>query len=55
MKYKYKVGDKLKIVNSGDGFAPSAIGRIITVEELGAYTIGYAIPGYKPKEKFDSD
>lgn len=53
MKYKYKIGDKLKIIRGGVGFHPKAEGQIITVAELGLYFGQY--PGYKPIETFPYD
>jgi len=42
--YKFKVGDEVKIVQSGTGCAPEEIGLEVIITELGLYSDG---PGYK--------
>ena len=37
MKYKYKIGDKVKIIKSGDGYNPAAIGCVVEILKLGVY------------------
>lgn len=44
MKYKFKVGDKVKIVASGMGCSPECIGEEVTILELGVYS---GSPAYK--------
>lgn len=45
--YRYKIGDKVKIINFGSGCNETAIGEIVTITELGIYGFsnhpGYAI------------
>lgn len=44
MEYKYKVGDKVKIVNSGDGYSKDCLGEIVEILSYGTY---FREPGYK--------
>lgn len=42
MNYKYKVGDKVKIIKSGSGYADECVGQIVEILELGHYVgLGY--------------
>jgi hypothetical protein len=52
MTYKFKVGDKVKIINAGSGFPPSQIGKIATITETGYYD---NFPGYRIKEKYEGN
>lgn len=44
MKYKFKIGDKVKIVKSGYGCSPSSVTHKVIITELGKYLDR---PGYK--------
>jgi hypothetical protein len=44
MKYKFKVGDKVKIIHIGSGCNIGTTGKIVTITELGEYA---GKPGYK--------
>lgn len=44
MKYKFEIGDKVKVVENGYGCSPKEIKSIVTITELGSY-VGKA--GYK--------
>ncbi len=37
MNYKFKVGDVVKIVSSGEGFGHSKVGKTVTITALGKY------------------
>lgn len=50
LKYKFKVGDKVKIVKNGSGCGPEAINEIVTIAERGIYGKN-SIPGYQILEK----
>lgn len=44
MDYKFKIGDNVRIINSGYGYTSGCIGEIVTILKLGIYDKG---PGYK--------
>jgi hypothetical protein len=44
MKYKYKVGDIVEIIQYGRGYSYDCIGCIVTILELGEYK---GNPGYR--------
>ena len=43
MNYKYKIGDKVKVITGGNGCSPDEKGEIATIIKLGVYFHG---PGY---------
>jgi hypothetical protein len=49
MKYKFNIGDKVQINDSGSGFWPSEVGKIATITAKGQYFSG---PGYLIEEKY---
>ena len=40
MKYKFRVGDKVKVIDSGYGFPPEDIGKTSTIVKIGEYCDG---------------
>lgn len=47
--YKFKVGDKVKIIKDGGGFGTEDLGKIVTITNLGMYSI--TSNGYKVDPK----
>lgn len=46
MNYKFKVGDRVKVSDTGSGFGISELGLIFTISELGEYCDDET-PGYR--------
>ena len=44
MKYKFEIGDQVKIIKSGGGCGSGVVGEIVTILEMGVYN---GRPGYK--------
>lgn len=44
MKYKFEIGDQVKIIEYGDGCGSNVVGEIVTILEKGTYN---GRPGYK--------
>lgn len=55
LPFKFKVGDKVKVVKLGYGLYRESMGKIVTITEQGIYNITGEILGYRIEPKLEGN